>query len=93
MFNATVAGTTRKFFKSTCVKNTAAGSRFDVNEVEWGSCRNTRVSEIVICILVWINNLGVVNMIKLSAKTFLLLVKKSSKSMKRQKILCQEGGM
>ena len=44
MFNATVAGTTRKFFKSTCVKNSATGSRFDVNEVEWGHIGNTRVS-------------------------------------------------
>ena len=47
MFNATVAGTTRKFLKSHCVKKykhgSRGGSRFDVNEVEWGTKRNIKV--------------------------------------------------
>ena len=45
MFNATVAGTTRKFLKSHCVKKQGSrgGSRFDINEVEWGTKRNIKV--------------------------------------------------
>ena len=47
MFNATVAGTTRKFLKSHCVKKykqgSRGGSRFDINEMEWGTKRNIKV--------------------------------------------------
>ena len=45
MFNATVAGTTRKFLKSHCVKKQGSrgGSRFDINEVEWRTKRNIQV--------------------------------------------------
>ena len=48
MFNATVAGTSKKYLRSECVGDSRGGSRSgsrrNINEVEWGASRNIKVN-------------------------------------------------
>ena len=55
MFNATVAGTSSNHLRSECLKDSRggskAGSRCNINEVEWGSNRNIKVKILFLKVL------------------------------------------